>query len=59
MKPLKFQRLKKYILNNHNSFQAFDEYQDPKNVDKVYLAQIKVDETNIILHENLKKLLER
>ncbi|CAK75878.1 unnamed protein product (macronuclear) [Paramecium tetraurelia] len=39
--------------------QLFQEYQDPKNVDKVLLAQTKVDETNIILHENIKKLLER
>lgn len=28
-------------------------------MDKVFLAQTKVDETNIILHENIKKLLER
>jgi synaptobrevin family protein YKT6 len=37
----------------------FNEYQNPKNVDKVLLAQAKVDETNIILHDNIKKLLER
>ena len=56
MKLLKYQKSNKYIRRINK---LFDEYQDPKNVDKVFLAQIKVDETNVILHENIKKLLER
>lgn len=32
-------------------------YQDPSKVDKVSQAQKNVDETKIILHENIKKLL--
>ena len=34
-------------------------YQDPSKVDKLSQAQKNVDETKIILHENIKKLLER
>jgi len=34
-------------------------YQDPSKVDKLSQAQKNVDETKIILHDNIKKLLER
>lgn len=36
----------------------FEEFQNPANVDKVFLAQEKIDETKIVLHDNIKKLLE-
>ena len=35
------------------------EYKNLKNVDKISNAQSKIDETKIILHDNVKKLLER
>lgn len=34
-------------------------YQDPSKVDKLSMAQKNVDDTKVILHENIKKLLER
>ncbi len=37
----------------------FDDFQNPAKVDKLFLAQEKIDETKVILHDNIKKLLER
>lgn len=37
----------------------FEEFQNPAKVDKLLSAQEKIDETKIILHENMRKLLER
>jgi synaptobrevin family protein YKT6 len=37
----------------------FEQFQNPSNVDKLHLAQEKIDETKIILHDNIRKLLER
>ena len=39
--------------------EVLQNYQDPSKVDKLSQAQKNVDETKIILHENIKKLLER
>lgn len=43
----------------HEIKQLFESYQNPKDMDKVLMAQSKVDETTVILHDNIKKLLER
>lgn len=37
----------------------FDEYQKPTNVDKLEKAIEEVDKTKVVLHESVKKLLER
>ncbi|EGR30940.1 hypothetical protein IMG5_120720 [Ichthyophthirius multifiliis] len=37
--------------------QYIKEYQDVRNVDKLASAQSKVDEINVILHQNIKQLL--
>ena len=39
--------------------ETFVNYQNPSNVDKAFLAQQIVNETEVILHDSIKKLLER
>lgn len=36
----------------------FEDYQNPANVDKLTLANMKIEETKVILHQNIKQLLE-
>ncbi len=37
----------------------FNKFQDPKNVDNLTKAKFEVDQTKVVLHESVKKLLER
>lgn len=37
----------------------FNKYQEPNKADNVLAAQDQVNETKVILHESIKKLLER
>ena len=52
----------KYQGDEHLEFglnTIFEKYQDPSKIDNLISAQSKADQIKIVLHDNIRKLIER